>query len=247
MSKDYFARDALSNSGIKEILKSPAHFRYWTDNPKEDSSAFRVGRAFHMMVLEPEEATYEIAIFRETKTFNSKAGEAFLLRYPNNICVTLDEYNQASAMYESLKREEKIMSLLGGCRRELEIYGSRLTSRGAIDTKAMLDAVSQTAIFDLKTTDEPAADFEWTAKRYKYEIQAAWYRERIWAEDGVWRDFYFIVVEKKPPYGVLLYHAGDDFISRGMIKCDSACEIYAQAKALNAWPSYDTQVIRTLN
>lgn len=242
MSKAYFSRDALSNSGIKEILKSPAHFKHWTENPKEDSSAFRVGRAFHMMVLEPHRMESELAIFREMKTFNSKAGEAFLAMHPNHNCVTLDEYNQAWNMASSLGRHETITNLLRGCRKEVEIYDQIRTEHGLIDRKVMLDAVNDKSVFDLKTTDESAADFEWTAKKYQYDVQAHWYIDAAEKDD-----FYFIVVEKKPPYGVLVYQASDLMIARGAEKNRRAAELYARCKALNEWPGYDTNVIRQLN
>lgn len=247
MSKAYFARDALSNSGIKEILKSPAHFRHWTDNPKDDTSALRIGRAVHSFILEPDKED-TIVTFGETKTFNSKAGEAFLELYGStHICLTQDERQTVGKIVEALKREVKIIGLIDACRREVEIYGQEPTTHGMIDTKAMLDAVSQTAIFDLKTTDEPAIDFPWTARKYQYDIQAAWYVDRAFMQDGLRRDFYFIVCEKKSPYGVLMYQAGEPFLASGRAKVEKAVEIYGRCKALKLWPSYDTNAILTLN
>lgn len=245
MSKAYFARDALSNSGIKEILKSPAHFRHWSDNPKEASSALRMGQALHAMVLQPGQRP--IQVFTGTKTFNSKAGEQFLAAYQDDICLTADEADVVHAMHASLCRETKIMRLLDSCLKEVEIYGQMQTEFGAIDTKIMADALNQRSIFDLKTTEKSAQDFVWEARKWKYDIQAPWYVDRAYDHDGFRRDFYFIVCEKKPPYGVLMYQASESFLQFGRESCLKAAEIYGRCKALKLWPSYDTNEILTLN
>jgi hypothetical protein len=245
MSKNYFATDALSNSGIKEILKSPAHFRHWTDNPKKSTSAFRIGHGFHAYMQNMERD--DVLTFTETKTFDSKAGAAFLEAYPDHICLTLEEKMKVSEMVNAMHRNPKLISILDSCRKEVEIYGREETEFGPIQTKAMLDAVSATAIYDYKTTDESAREFPWTAKKYRYDIQAAWYQDRAFIADGIQRDFYFIVVEKNPPFGILVYQAGELFIQSGRDSARRASNIYAGCKALNLWPAYDTNEILVLN
>lgn len=245
MSQAYFARDALSNSGIKQLLKSPAHFRYWTDNPKTDSAALRIGRALHELILEPAKTT--IAVFNQGKSLASKAGEAFIEALPGAIHLTQDEWVTVRAMADSVLSHEKIVSLLGRCQTELQIYGQEPSAFGPIDSKAMIDAIAPGLILDLKTTGDDACDFPFAARRYRYDIQAAWYRHMAYTHlDGKLRDFYFIVVEKNPPFGVLIFQAGDEFLSKGLEKCQEAIEIYGQCKALNHWPAYDTREILTL-
>ena len=33
-NKEYRAKDGVSSTDLKRIAKSPAHFRYWKDNPQ---------------------------------------------------------------------------------------------------------------------------------------------------------------------------------------------------------------------
>jgi len=246
-AKDYFKHEALSNSGIKEILRSPAHYHHWFHNPKDDTPALRMGRALHQKILEPHRND-DVIVFSQTKTFNSKAGEAFLAQYgDSHICLTVDENIMVCNMVASLHREVGIMRLIESCRREVEIYSLMETSHGPIATKVMADALSERLILDLKTTDKSADEFEWEARRWKYDIQAAWYTDRAEAWDGRPREFHFIVIEKNPPYGILMYEAKDTMIERGREKCREAAETYGRCKALNLWPAYDTRVIRSLN
>lgn len=36
-NKEYRAREGVSSTDLKKIAKSPAHFRYWKDNPEEST------------------------------------------------------------------------------------------------------------------------------------------------------------------------------------------------------------------
>ncbi len=50
---DYFALPALSISRLKELRRSPLHYRYLAEHPKE-SAAMTLGTAAHCATLEPE-------------------------------------------------------------------------------------------------------------------------------------------------------------------------------------------------
>lgn len=53
MHDDYFKIEALSASGAKSLLASPAQYRHERDNPRADTDDFRFGRLTHCLVLEP--------------------------------------------------------------------------------------------------------------------------------------------------------------------------------------------------
>jgi hypothetical protein len=245
MSNDYFARRALSNSGIKRLLQSPAHFKHYTENPSVDTAAMRQGRALHLLVLQPH-LSHKIAIFDATKTLASKAGAAFVDANPGKIVLTKDEFDDVLAWCESIGRNSKITRLLDACDVEHEIYAQVESSYAQIECKAMLDARNDHMILDLKTTEKSAQEFVWEARKYMLDVQAAWYQFMAKKEDGRHRDFFFVVVEKNPPYGVLIYKAGDEFLAKGWEKCKNAIEIYGQAIVTNLWPSYDSDTILTL-
>jgi len=55
-ASEYYVRrlDEASASGLKQILRSPAHYRHWCMNPEDDkeSPALSFGRALHCAVAE---------------------------------------------------------------------------------------------------------------------------------------------------------------------------------------------------
>ena len=56
MHEDYFKIEALSASGAKSLLVSPAQHRHERDNPRADTDDFRFGRLVHCLALEPHKA-----------------------------------------------------------------------------------------------------------------------------------------------------------------------------------------------
>lgn len=242
-SRDYYAVKALSNSGIKQILKSPAHFKLWESEQKKPTDAMRVGTALHSYVLD---GVRSFPIYTgSTKTLNSKEGDAFLKLHPNGL--TRDEHDQVVRMGESLLANVKLRGLIENSDREVAIYGSEETEHGEVPTKALLDIVAPRAILDIKTTSDFATDFKWNARKYGYDIQAAWYRHMAYQHfAGPVKEFFFVVVESKPPYGVMLYQAGEETVNAALDRCMDAVQIYGKCLATGEWPCYSLDSIPVL-
>ena len=250
MSESYFARPAISNSAMKEIIKSPAHFIEWVQGLPENSRKphFRIGQALHHRILD-EGKEDRIRIFHGSKsasTFQSAAGKAFLdINHPQFICLTPEELETVEGMEKAVRAEKRIMALIRGGMKEVELYWDEPTLRGFQPAKAMLDCLGNTYIMDLKTTSE---DIEWFAKNARrfYEIQASWYQHAAFVYDGILRPFYFVVVETKRPHGVRMFEAGPDFLKRGEIKWKTAIEVYAKCMAEGEWPGYNNDLIEVI-
>ena len=70
---DYRKSEGVSSTELKKIAKSPAHYRYWKDNPEEsDSQALLFGRASHKYVLETYDFYNEFEVAKDFK-YGTKA------------------------------------------------------------------------------------------------------------------------------------------------------------------------------
>ena len=81
------------------------------------------------------------------------------------------------------------------------------------------------------------------AYRYGYDMQSGLYLyvlSRITRIEH--KDFYFIVCEKNPPYGVEIYKASEELINHGLTRCARALEIYRQCKEKDLWPCYGADI-----
>ena len=65
---DYRKSEGISSSELKQLMKTPAHYRYWKDNPEEtDSQALLFGRACHKYVLETYDFYNEFEVAKDFK------------------------------------------------------------------------------------------------------------------------------------------------------------------------------------
>ena len=78
---------------------------------------------------------------------------------------------------------------------------------------------------------------------FGYDLQAAHYLDGQNAL-GVYRDdFYFLAVEKTPPYAVAVYRADDAFLSTGRTKLAKLRALYAECLAADSWPGYPDTIM----
>jgi hypothetical protein len=120
-NKEYRAREGVSSTDLKKIAKSPAHFRYWKDNPEESTPALLFGRAVHKYVLEKDKFTEEFAVAPEV---NRRAKEVVTHRHNMNFHLLISNYQK--------KRYTD-------CLKELLILHDRKCTKWVIQTIIVLD------------------------------------------------------------------------------------------------------------
>ena len=67
-NKDYRAREGISSTELKKIMKSPMHYRHWKDTPEEtDTPSLLFGRAAHKYILETYDFYNEFEVAQDFK------------------------------------------------------------------------------------------------------------------------------------------------------------------------------------
>ena len=102
----YDSMQALNFSGCKELLKSPAHYQAYLNNPREETKALKVGKYVHALVLEPDAAVTGFAILPEGIDRRTKDGkatyEAFMSTAEGKTVLTLEEATPAERTARSM-------------------------------------------------------------------------------------------------------------------------------------------------
>jgi len=261
----YFALDAVSNSDLKQVIRSPAHYRAYKDNPEEqkDTPDMFMGRALHCTVLEPEEFFNRYAILpatapnKPTKAqlnaknpaeksveaitfwheFKEKAGDKDILT-----AIQADEYLKIG---EIIRNHPELKNLLsGGMAERVVIAEDPVTGelcRCKTDYAVKLGDLR--VIIDLKSAEDARPEaFQRNAYKYGYFNQAPFYSD-IWEWAGYPIDLWiFAVFEKTAPYAVKLYEVLPDDMERGRAVYRMALNTFAECKATNTWPSYSTEI-----
>ncbi len=248
---DYFQHPGVSSTALKHMHITPAHYVSYIKSQQDEheKAALRMGTAVHHKILDVD-LPNRIKLFNMTKTFNSKAGDAFLEEHGKNwICLSEEEHEHVMGMTKAIWAESRIMKLIRAAKTEVEIYGKEITPYGEVQTKAKPDVLGNGYIMDIKTTGDMAYNFP---RKFRwaplfYQVQAAWYEHMAYTHvDAQRRDFYWIVVESKPPYGVKLFQAKPETMAEGKMMYEKALEIYAKALHEGQWPGYNNDYIEAI-
>lgn len=233
MTRDpYYDIQRISNSGMSSLKKSPAHYQWALKNP-QDTEAMRFGRLVHTAILEPQ--LLNITPFdldRRTKegrsAFQSIIDSGFEPIKP-------DEYAALMSMRDAVNATGLIEGDF-----EVPMLWTDADSGAVCKGKADIINRKTGMIWDVKTTED-AIDFAYSVKKYDYDRQAAFYLDGATENRIDVSGFGWIVVEKKPPHGVMVYVASSETIASGRAKYKPLCSLYAQCCFTGEWPSYSSQ------
>ena len=208
----YLGQHALSSSSCKKLIESPKSYATSLTESSPDSQALRDGRLTHLCVLEPhrlDEFTF-VDGTKASKSFKLTAEEL-----GKDLVYTNLELNKAQKIAKAVLANEEAAALLSGCEFEIPAIGEFM----GLPFRGKADAKKGTTIIDLKTTAN-IQDFEYSAKKYSYDLQAALYLDLFDADD-----FVFLVVDKRTlDVGVYTITAG--FIDSGLQKLQVATDAY---------------------
>ena len=248
-NEQYHLGPGLSKSGMSRLLRSPLHFK----TPQKETQALFDGEAFHVGFLEPERFDAEYVILPDDCCPGSGTGmksrkEAFEANVAakGQTIIKQETFDMIQGMKESAWKHPLVPELLQDGESELSAYCYDPVYPHIL-TKIRMDWLNKgkRIIVDLKSTrDCREWSFTKEAYDYNYDIQAAHYLYTITQITKIEHtDFYFICVDKEPPYSVMVYKASEAFIQEGLIKRQKAIEIYKNCLEAQDWPGYPSDLV----
>ena len=248
----YHAAPALGSTDLKNLLRSPAHYKAAKEAPMA-SEALRVGTLVHECILEPD--TW--ALRRDIPDVNkrTKAGKEALQKYyevageEGWLPVDPDDRALCEGMRESAMAHRLVRSVLNAADKKEQSCFWRDVSVDptGIDCKSRFDGLAPGLILDLKTTqDASPGAFRNAVARFDYHVQAAHYCTGAHAVTGKWPDYAILAIEKKPPYACAVYQLDEDALSVGFQRRDEAIRRYVRCQQEGKWPAYP-ETVQTLS
>lgn len=238
-SDDWYFNDTkfVTNSHLKLLKNHGPKFlqEYYNGNiPKSDSPHFKLGSAFHMMVLQPELFTDNYVLFDDNELCNSIGGarpkatnkykEAYEQFINDNIgkeILNPDEYNTVNRMAESIFSNTQARELLQHAKLSEKIFNNTIDG---VNCKSKIDACNPDNYFiDLKSFfDTPNHDkFSREFNNKDYDMQAAFYSDVTECKNA-----WIIAVEKSHPYTIGIYEVSESTMERGRNKYKAALNEY---------------------
>lgn len=235
----YHKSKGLSKSDLDQLHRSAAHY-YASKTCKEPPTpAMLFGSAFHCFVLEPERFQREYATAPNIDKRTKEGREAWVkLEASGKNIISAEDLKTIADMRESLMLNPVASELISKTEHEVSAYAEI----NNVLCKCRPDIWSKdlAVMADLKTTlDASPAAFMKAVANLRYYVQDAWYRE-VWerAGGGKAREFVFLAVEKKPPYGVGVYFLHPDAKKQGWAEALHDMNVYTTALENDEWTAY---------
>lgn len=240
-NEDYHGdRTAVSSSGLKQILVSPAHFQAYLTGQRVETNALSFGTAIHTALLEPDlfAQQYVVAPSVDRRTKEGKQAWAeFQATLAGKSVVTENELKMIKGMAAQIAGHKMAAELLKVGQPEQSIFWTDRET--GIRCKVRPDSLSPYAVLDVKSTESAhRLDFPRSCVRYDYDLSAAMYQEGVREYTGETRDFVFLAVEKSEPNLCALYKASDEMLASGRAKFRTALRVLAECRASDRWPGY---------
>ena len=198
---EYRKKEGISASDLKRMMKSMAHWKYYHDHPDDsDTDALQFGRAYHKLMLEPDDFDNEFIVSPkfDRRTKEGKAAyEEFLKKADGKEVINEETYQTLLEMRVALYDTPFVKLLIKG---EHEKSFFWTDPESGIKCKCRPDSFGQIkgqyVAIDLKTTNDAETDkFMKDALKFGYDIQAAHYTEGL--EKTYEKPFKFIFIAQE--------------------------------------------------
>ena len=234
MPKDeYLKVEALSNSGLKKLAKTPAHYKAPEKPPSsQQQPAWDIGTAFHTATLEPDLYDSQVIVTSKAQVTAKEKKDA---AEEGKIILKQPAHEDVQAMAEAVRNHPDSGPLVkAGGVTEISCFWKDETYDFLCKLRADKITDGQVVI-DLKSTGDAEDQSRGFGSFWKnfiplnYHGQAYWYLNGISIASGVPHDlFVFIAVEKEPPYGINVFYAEKELLLWAMEKIDPLKEVYAK-------------------
>ena len=219
--------------------KTPAHLKASMEGePQEPTYAMQFGTLVHRVLLEPDTCKGAFHVRPEGMKFTTKAGKEWEAAHSDRIIITADEADRIVRMVDSVHTHPFAKRLLYEAQTEQSVFVE--DSHGTL-RKSRLDALTKgTTLPDLKTIESAALEpFERTLSRLGWHRRAAYYLDNCKLAGLDKSVFFFICVEKSPPYAVRCLQLLDEVIGYGRMLYQRDLQLYRNCVEQDNWPGWE--------
>jgi hypothetical protein len=260
-AEEYFAIDAVSNSRLSLLKRSPLHYK--VGRFKEPTKALALGSLVHAGVLEPLAIARRYCFmpnyakhpsnrtkngersFSSSTDFVRKMEADFLELNHDKQIVAEEEYARVCGVAISLSQSPQARGLFNGGQSEVSIVWDDKDT--GVRCKARVDYLSdKSPVFaDLKTSAD-ALDFEWTIGNLEYHRQMAFYKRGLDALRGDDYLPWIAVVETEIPYCNRVAPMSEEALRCGDKLVGELLTKLASHLDSDQWPGYESPAEWTL-
>ena len=213
----HLGKYALSQSSLKTILSNPyEHIKTLKGKKEKKSDALMMGNLVHWGYLEPHKF-YELN-FVEAERVTDKNYKLALQEFGEDNVYKAKFGRIAESYVDALNRCDKLNDIKKRC--ELEVPAIKMFF-GDLPIRGKADLLSETTIFDLKTTRVNPSEFnKWKIISLGYDLQAFIYCQLFEV------DYFSFIPINKENHSKGIVHCGTEILESGEDKFYKAIEKY---------------------
>lgn len=249
---DYCAIPAINQSTLKEMSRSPAHYKDLLVKPRKETKAMITGRAVHTALTDGMEAFKSEYILGGP--INDKTGKIYgrdsnkfqewLAQQPaDKVYLTDDEWEAVHGIIESLEDYPLIKSfLMDGTQEDNEVTMVWKDEESGLICKGRCDLLrpSWASIGDIKTNEDASHEGgDSSYVNFEYYCQGAFYIDgaKACGIDGI-THFMFLFAEKNRPYGWSIRPMIQEDVALGRSINKTDLLKIAECRQSGKWPGY---------
>lgn len=238
----YHQHPGISNSGLKRIEQSPAH--YYNAEPSKPTRNMEIGTAIHTAILEPVRFAEEYILLPEVQDRRKpEYKSAVSAKGSSEFVLVGEEVRRVGGMAMSIHSNQYINKRINAPGwNELSFFANDPETDQLC--KCRFDYLSEELeAIDLKKTQDARADaFSKTIYNYAYHQQDAFYRDVFkWCTGKELKSFEFLAIEEKLPHGRKMYELDHESIELGRANYRANLDTYHECKTTNNWPLYEAE------
>ena len=240
-NEDYHAdRSCVSVSGLKKLLRSPAHFRHSQITVHNETPAMFFGTALHTAVLEPERFASDYVIAPPDNK-NTKTYKTFVEENADKLILSAALKEQIDAMVSVIYAHGSARTLIrAGLKEHTIIWRDEETGIWLkIRPDNLVMDFGRAICLDLKSCEDASPEaFARNCVNYDYDLQAAVYLNGIRSALETDAEFAFLASEKEAPHGCALYGAPEKMLVRGERRFREALQTLKRCRETDRWDCY---------
>lgn len=239
-------KSRISKSGTDDINKTPRHyqFKHLEGNQTEPTKPMIFGSAFHSYILERDKFNNEFVVIPHFVGKGSRdKKQTFELENSHKTIITMDDMKTIMGMYKSIQ-DHPIASKLINQYGLVEKQFNWTDPETGAKCKCKPDKIVGKYDIDLKSTDDASPNgFKFSAKKFRYHVQAAFYHDGLKANNIEVNTMVFIAVEKTAPYLVGLYFYESAEMGEGRREYKENLKTYVECLSSGVWPGYSEKIM----
>lgn len=242
---DYHADDALSNSMLSDMARSPAHcyaLHLANGRPaRVPTEAMITGTVTHTAILEPDELLLRYAVKPRGMSFSTTPGKTWRDAQTLEIVPQAD-VDAAGAMRAAMLRVSALRNLLSTGEAETSAFW--LDKATGVRCRARPDWLHWTGpkraiVLDVKTIGELTPEtVSRSIANYGYHRQEAHYSNGLRACGIEVEEFVFGFVSSSYPFLAVAYVLDDETKQQGADDVAELVERFANCQKRNDWPAF---------